>query len=247
MFLPRSLSGNTLSHFYFHFLRTLVDLPEQRWIQIWVGEMEKAGPNIRRWKLITFLGTNPRRQEWIGEKRGRAKWGAGEPGAAPRALCGSNYKASPEKNGWGFRKRDVELGWGFRKLTLNCSDYCSVNLTSTLPSSKIHSAQINSCELRFCKYRGMACLSCLGWGGAEPSTLKGTQRLVTSHTRRIGSPRSASVTTICENPGGTDVRSGLLTSMELEVQKLVWVLKGKVNFVICVSLKTKLSGMLEVF
>jgi len=60
-------------------------------------------------------------------------------------------------------------------------------------------------------------------------------------------PRSASVTTICENPGGTDVRSGLLTSMELEVQKLVWVLKGKVNFVICVSLKTKLSGMLEVF
>lgn len=132
-------------------------------------------------------------------------------------------------------------------LTLNCSDYCSVNLTSTLPSSKNHSAQINSCELRFCKYRGMACLSCLGWGGAEPSTLKGTHRLVTSHTPRIGSPRSASVTAICENPGGTDVRSGLLISMELEVQKFVWVLKGKVNFVIGVSLKNKLRGMLEVF
>lgn len=58
-------------------------------------------------------------------------------------------------------------------------------------SSKIHSAQINSCELRFCKYRGMAYLSCLGWGGAEPSSLKGTHRLVTSHIPRIGSPRSS--------------------------------------------------------
>ena len=110
-------------------------------------------------------------------------------------------------------------------LTLNCSDYCRVSLTSTLPSSKIHSAQINSCELRFRKYRGTAYLSCLGWGGAELSALKGTHRLVTSPPPRIGSPRSASVTAICENPGGRDVWSGLLTSMELEVQKLVWVLQ----------------------
>ena len=117
-----------------------------------------------------------RREERQGQMR---SWGT-------RCCSQSVWKQSQN-----ISRREWLRLWEARRLmlTLNCLDLqCKSHLHS---SSKIHSAQINSCELRFCKYRGMACLSCLSWGGAEPSSLKGPHRLVTSHTPRIGSPRSS--------------------------------------------------------
>lgn len=78
----------------------------------------------------------------------------------------------------------------------------------------MHSVQIACGKGGFCKYRGKACISRLGWDGAEPTHTAG-------HTQDGDNPQAKDKVTWaqCGNPGGRDVWSGLLPSIELEVQE----------------------------